>query len=215
MNSRLAEQPRSKRVLDLSAAIVGLCILSPLLILIAISIRITMGSPVLFRQVRPGRGGVPFRIYKFRTMRVKIPGDRESDGQRLTRLGQLLRSTSLDEMPELWNVLRGQMSLVGPRPLLVEYLPLYTPEQARRHEAKPGITGLAQVSGRNALDWEERFKLDVWYVEHWTFGLDLAILRRTLTKVLKMEGISAVGQATMVPFKGSAGENAGETSYST
>lgn len=196
-----------KRLVDLMGAFMGLVILSPLMILIALLVRVNMGTPVLFRQERPGLHGRPFILYKFRTMR-DLRGDDGRllpDEMRLTRLGRILRSTSLDELPELFNVLRGEMSLVGPRPLLMEYLNRYTPEQARRHEVKPGITGWAQVNGRNAITWEEKFKLDVWYVDNWNLGLDLKILGLTLIKVLKREGISAGGHATMPEFKGSQG----------
>ena len=167
-----------KRGLDVVVALAGLMILSPLLLVVALLVRLTLGSPVLFRQRRPGLGGRPFTLYKFRTMWAPGPG-REGDEARLTRLGGVLRDLSLDELPELWNVLRGDMSLVGPRPLLMEYLPLYTPEQARRHEVRPGITGWAQVNGRNAISWEQKFAHDVWYVDHRSGRLDLAILART------------------------------------
>jgi lipopolysaccharide/colanic/teichoic acid biosynthesis glycosyltransferase len=170
-------------------------------------VRVNMGAPVLFHQERPGLHGRPFILYKFRTMRDlrDVEGRLLPDEMRLTRLGRILRSTSLDELPELFNVLKGEMSLVGPRPLLMEYLNRYTPEQARRHEVKPGITGWAQVNGRNAITWEEKFKLDVWYVDNWNLGLDLKILGLTLIKVLKREGISAGGHATMPEFRGSQG----------
>lgn len=196
-----------KRLIDFFVAFIGLIILSPLLILIALLVRVNMGAPVLFRQERPGLHGRPFILYKFRTMRDlrDDEGRLLPDEMRLTRLGQILRSTSLDELPELFNVLKGEMSLVGPRPLLMEYLNRYTPEQARRHEVKPGITGWAQVNGRNAITWEEKFKLDVWYVDNWNLGLDLKILGLTLIKVLKREGISAGGHATMPEFRGSQG----------
>ncbi|QGP92690.1 putative sugar transferase EpsL [Neomoorella glycerini] len=196
-----------KRLIDFIGAFMGLVVLSPLIILIALLVRMNMGAPVLFRQVRPGLHGRPFILYKFRTMRDlrDAEGRLLPDEMRLTRLGRILRSTSLDELPELFNVLKGEMSLVGPRPLLMEYLDRYTPEQARRHEAKPGITGWAQVNGRNAITWEEKFKLDVWYVDNWSLGLDLKILGLTLIKVLKREGISAGGHATMPEFRGSQG----------
>lgn len=187
-----------KRSIDVVVAAAALTVAAAPMALIALAVRITMGSPVLFRQVRPGLHGELFTLVKFRTMRDG-PGD---DADRLTRLGRFLRSTSLDELPELWNVLIGDMSLVGPRPLLVEYLDLYTPDQARRHEVRPGITGLAQVSGRNAVDWEERFRLDVAYVDTWTITLDARLLLRTLRSVLKREGIAAVGHATMPAFSG-------------
>ena len=194
-----------KRVLDLVGASVGLLLLSPLMAFIALLIRFMMGPPILFRQVRPGLHGKPFVMYKFRTMLDlrDEQGNLLPDEQRLTPLGRFLRSTSLDELPELFNVLKGDMSLVGPRPLLMEYLDRYTPEQFRRHEVKPGITGWAQVNGRNALTWEEKFELDVWYVDHWNLWLDLKILALTLWKVIKREGINHPGQATMEEFKGS------------
>lgn len=196
------EMPVIKRILDfcavLAISITGL----PVLVAICLLVRINMGSPVLFRQERPGLHGRPFVIYKFRTMRDDLDeqGNLLPDDQRLTRLGRLLRSTSLDELPELWNVLKGNMSLVGPRPLMTEYLDRYTPEQYRRHEMKPGITGWAQVNGRNSLTWEEKFKLDVWYVNNWNLFLDIKILWLTLWKVLLREGINAEGYATMPKF---------------
>lgn len=194
-----------KRVLDLVGASIGLLLLSPLMAFVALLIPFTMGPPILFRQVRPGLHGKPFVMYKFRTMLDlrDEQGNLLPDEKRLTPLGRFLRSTSLDELPELFNVLKGDMSLVGPRPLLMEYLDRYTPEQFRRHEVKPGITGWAQVNGRNALTWEEKLKLDVWYVDHWSLWLDLKILALTLWKVIKREGINHPGQATMEEFKGS------------
>lgn len=197
---------RAKRLLDLMVAIFGLVLLSPILLSVAILINLTMGSPIFFRQQRPGHRAKLFTLYKFRTMSGHRDGtgDLLSDSERLTRLGKALRSTSLDELPQLWNVLRGDMSLVGPRPLLPEYLPRYSRDQRRRHEAKPGITGWAQVKGRNALTWDEKFVLDVWYVDHWSLGLDLKILLLTLSKVLKREGISREGHATMPEFMGPA-----------
>lgn len=194
-----------KRLLDVLGASLGLLILSPLFFFLAWMVRRHLGSPVLFRQVRPGRHGLPFCMVKFRTMRdaVDFDGQPLSDAERMTPFGQFLRSTSLDELPELWNVLKGDMSLVGPRPLLMEYLPLYTPEQARRHEVRPGITGWAQVNGRNAISWEKKFELDVWYVEHRSLLLDLKILYLTVKKVLVRDGISAEGEATMSKFTGS------------
>lgn len=191
--------PALKRLVDLVGATAALTVAAVPMAVIALAVRITMGSPVLFRQSRPGRHGKLFLLMKFRTMRDG-PGD---DAERITRLGHLLRRTSLDELPELWNVVRGDMSLVGPRPLLPAYLSRYSPEQARRHEVRPGITGLAQVSGRNALDWDERFRLDVTYVDTWTLGLDLRILARTVQSVVTREGISAEGHATMPEFLGS------------
>lgn len=189
-----------KRGFDVAFAASGLVALSPLIAATSAAIAVTMGRPVLFRQQRPGRNGKPFRICKFRTMRDG-PGD---DATRLTRLGRFLRATSIDEIPQLWNVLRGEMSLVGPRPLLMQYLDRYTPRQARRHEVLPGITGWAQVNGRNALTHEERFELDVWYVDNWSLGLDLRILGLTLLAVAKRRGISASGHATMPEFVGGA-----------
>lgn len=185
-----------KRAFDLGVGAVALAVAAMPMAAIAVAIRVSMGRPVLFAQRRPGRRGEPFTLYKFRTMRTGSG----PDADRLTRLGRFLRSTSLDELPELWNVLRGDMSLVGPRPLLVEYLDHYTPEQARRHDVRPGITGLAQVSGRNAATWEERLALDVRYVDERSMALDLRILGRTLRAVLRREGISAEGHATMPRF---------------
>jgi len=191
-----------KRVFDVVVSATALVVLAPVMGLIALAVWRTMGRPVLFRQVRPGLHGKPFIMYKFRTMRDlrDAEGKLLPDEARLTPFGRWLRSTSLDELPELLNVLRGEMSLVGPRPLLMEYLDRYTPEQARRHEVKPGITGWAQIHGRNNLSWDERFKLDVWYVDNWSLWLDLKILWRTLWMVLRREGISAQGHATMPRF---------------
>src|SRR5271166_2344457 len=196
-----------KRLIDSKAASLGLALLAPIMALVALAIRLTMGRPVLFRQVRPGYRMKPFVLYKFRTMREAYSPDGRllSDSERLTRLGHFLRKSSLDELPQLWNVLKGDISLVGPRPLLMEYLPLYTPEQARRHDVKPGITGWAQVNGRNAISWEDKFSYDVWYVDHWSLWLDLKILILTLTKVLRQSGISQAGQATMSEFTGTEG----------
>ncbi len=188
-----------KRTFDVAVASLLLVVLSPLLLVLALLVRVQLGSPVLFRQARPGRGGELFTLVKFRTMRSG-PGP---DEERLTRLGRFLRRTSLDELPELLNVLRGDLSLVGPRPLLEEYLPLYSPEQARRHEVRPGVTGWAQVHGRNAITWDEKLALDVWYVEHRTFRLDCSILAKTLGAVLTGSGVSAPGSATTEPFLGS------------
>lgn len=195
-----------KRTLDIVIAASVLLITSPLLLLLALAVRLNLGTPVLFRQQRPGLHGRPFTMVKFRTMRDAVGRDGRAlpDADRLTPFGKLLRSTSLDELPELWNVLRGNMSLVGPRPLLMEYLDRYTPEQARRHEVRPGVTGWAQVHGRNAVSWDERFRLDVWYVEHQSLMLDLQILVRTFTTVLRRTGVSAQGEATMSVFEGSA-----------
>jgi len=193
-----------KRIFDLILAILGLAILTPLMAIVAFMIQLTLGSPVIYRQTRPGINGNLFTFYKFRTMTKDRDhnGNLLPDEKRLTKLGKFLRRTSLDELPELWNVLKGDMSLVGPRPLLVEYLHRYTPEQARRHEVKPGITGWAQVNGRNAITWEEKFKYDVWYVDNLSFWLDIKIIFMTVIKVLKGEGINQPGQATMEEFKG-------------
>lgn len=190
-----------KRAADLVLSGVVFFLLSPAVLLIAFMIRLLMGQPILFRQTRPGFEGAPFTIYKFRTMDSEN-GKPAPDAERITPMGALLRRTSLDELPELWNVLIGDMSLVGPRPLLMEYLDRYTPQQARRHEVKPGITGLAQVSGRNALSWEARLALDVWYVDNWSMWLDLKILTKTVGQVLIRGGISAPGHATMPKFRG-------------
>ncbi|MBE3591904.1 sugar transferase [Thermoanaerobacter sp. RKWS2] len=194
-----------KRLIDIFVSLFLLIVLSPLLIIISLIIFITMGPPVIFKQTRPGFKGKPFTIYKFRTMSNKKDkyGNLLPDEKRLTKIGRFLRSTSLDELPELFNVLKGDMSLVGPRPLLMEYLNYYTEEQMRRHDVKPGITGWAQVNGRNNLSWEEKFKLDVWYVDNWSLWLDFKILFLTLIKVIKREGISAEGYATMPKFTGS------------
>lgn len=193
-----------KRLFDLVVAASLLVAIALPMLFLALLIGWRLGRPVLFRQIRPGRHGRPFTMVKFRTMTDErdSAGELLPDAQRMTPLGRFLRSSSLDELPELWNVLRGDMSLVGPRPLLMEYLPLYTPEQARRHEVRPGITGWAQVNGRNALSWEERFKLDVWYVDHHSLWLDLRILWLTVRKVIQREGISAAGDVTMPKFKG-------------
>lgn len=193
-----------KRLFDLLLSLGGLLLLSLPLLLLWVLVYRKLGSPVLFRQVRPGLHGRPFMMVKFRTMTDERGADGEllPDAQRLTAFGRFLRASSLDELPELWNVLRGEMSLVGPRPLLMEYLPLYSPEQARRHEVRPGITGWAQVNGRNALSWEERFKLDIWYVDHRSLWLDLRILWLTVRKVIVREGISAQGEVTMPRFTG-------------
>lgn len=194
-----------KRLIDILGSGAGLVLLSPFLLVVAVLVRIKLGSPVFFRQQRPGLNGKPFMLVKFRTMTDERDekGNLLPDEVRLTRFGQFLRSTSIDELPELWNVFVGELSLVGPRPLLMQYLDRYTPEQARRHEVKPGITGWAQVNGRNALSWEEKFKLDVWYVDHLSFSLDTLILFATFLKVLKREGISGEGHVTMQEFLGS------------
>lgn len=193
-----------KRLFDILVSFTALVILSPLIIVIFFAVRRKMGSPVFFCQQRPGLNGKPFTMIKFRTMRdvVDACGQPLTDGDRLTPFGRFLRATSLDELPELWNVLRGEMSLVGPRPLLMEYLPLYSLEQMRRHAVCPGITGWAQVNGRNAISWEDKFKLDIWYVDNQSFWLDIKILILTVKKVFLREGISADGQATMERFSG-------------
>jgi len=198
-----------KRVLDVVAAGAALVLLSPILAAVALAVAMRIGRPVLFRQMRPGLHGRPFLLVKFRTMaNLRDPdGKLLPDEQRLTPLGRWLRSTSLDELPELWNILKGDMSLVGPRPLLMQYLPRYTPEQARRHEVRPGLTGWAQVNGRNALTWDEKFAHDVWYVDHWSLRLDLRILALSVLSVFRRHGIAAEGSATMPEFMGSAGED--------
>lgn len=188
-----------KRLMDILGASVGLVLFSPVLMVLVVLIRRDMGRPVLFRQARPGLHGKPFEMLKFRSMRDGV----ESDAARLTPLGARLRSTSLDELPGLWNVLKGDMSLVGPRPLLMEYLPLYSHEQARRHDMRPGLTGWAQVNGRNAIGWDEKFVLDVWYVDHRTFWLDCRIIAMTILKVVRRDGIRGADEATMSKFTGS------------
>lgn len=193
-----------KRLMDFLAALMLLLLLSPVLLIVAIQVRKKLGSPVIFRQARPGRFGKTFNMLKFRTMRdgVDSEGNLLPDSERLTPFGQKLRATSLDELPGLWNVLIGHMSLVGPRPLLIEYLPLYSEEQARRHEVLPGITGWAQINGRNAISWEQKFNLDIWYVEHQSLWLDIKILLLTVKKVLIKESINQDGEATMSKFTG-------------
>lgn len=200
-----------KRCLDLLGAGAVLVATAPVLAATAVAVRLGLGAPVLFRQQRPGRGGVPFEILKFRTMRDAFDGSGQPlpDAERLTALGRFLRATSLDELPELFNVLKGEMSLVGPRPLLVEYLARYSPEQARRHDVPPGVTGWAQVHGRNALSWEQKFELDCWYVDHWSNELDIQILFKTLVAVLGREGISHPADATMPKFQGTRSGQAG------
>ena len=194
-----------KRLLDLFLVIPALVLLAPVVVVVAILVRVKLGSPVLFRQRRAGLGGEPFTLLKFRTMNDArgANGDLLPDSERLARFGRFLRGSSLDELPELINVLQGDMSLVGPRPLLMKYLELYTPEQSRRHETPPGITGWAQVNGRNAVTWEQKFEMDVWYVDHQAFLLDLTILATTIVKIALREGISQPGQATAQEFKGS------------
>ncbi|NJD58097.1 MAG: UDP-galactose phosphate transferase [Anaerolineales bacterium] len=196
--------PATKRILDIIVTIPSIILLSPLLLVIAILVRINFGSPIIFRQKRPGFHGKPFWVHKFRSM-TNERDDQDQllpDGQRMTRLGRFLRSTSLDELPEMINVLRGEMSWVGPRPLLMQYLERYSPEQNRRHDVLPGITGWAQINGRNALTWEEKFELDVWYVDHWSLWLDIKILLLSVVKVLQRQGINQPGQATADEFMG-------------
>lgn len=197
-----------KRFFDIILSAIALSMLLPVLLLVALVVHIKLGDPVLFRQLRPGKDGKTFEMIKFRTMldAKDATGNFLPDSERITKVGKFLRSTSLDELPGLWNVLKGDMSLVGPRPLLVDYLELYSPEQARRHEVRPGITGWAQVNGRNAINWEDKFKLDVWYVDNRSLWLDLKILLLTLKKVFVREGISAEGEATMKRFEGTKNE---------
>ena len=193
-----------KRFFDLLVATLLLSLLLPLMVALMLLVRLRLGAPALFSQLRPGLNGHPFLMFKFRTMTDAQDSDGRllPDADRLTPFGRFLRASSLDELPELWNVLKGDMSLVGPRPLLMEYLPMYSPEQARRHDVRPGITGWAQVNGRNALSWEEKFKLDEWYVDHYCLSLDIKILWLTVRKVLVREGVSAEGEATMSKFTG-------------
>ncbi|AOV91149.1 TPA: sugar transferase [Vibrio alginolyticus] len=193
-----------KRIFDFIFSLIGLILLSPIIMLVAWKIRKNLGSPVLFRQTRPGLHGKPFEMVKFRTMKdaVDAQGNPLPDSERMTPFGDKLRNSSLDELPELWNVLKGEMSLVGPRPLLMQYLPLYNKEQARRHEVRPGVTGWAQINGRNAISWEDKFKLDVWYVDNRNLWLDIKVLFLTVKKVFIKEGISAEGEATMPYFEG-------------
>ncbi|WDG76781.1 sugar transferase [Pseudomonas chlororaphis] len=193
-----------KRGFDLFASILGLLLLAPVMAIVAWQIRKKLGSPVLFRQIRPGKDGKPFEMVKFRTMRDAhdAMGNPLPDSERMTPFGSFLRSSSLDELPELWNVLKGDMSLVGPRPLLMEYLPLYNSEQYRRHEVRPGVTGWAQINGRNALEWEEKFNLDVWYVDNQSLWLDLKVIFLTIKKVVIRDGISAEGEVTAAKFTG-------------
>lgn len=194
-----------KRAFDIAASASALVVLSPVLAITAYKVKKELGSPVLFRQTRPGLHGKPFEMIKFRTMKdaTDKEGNALPDSERLTEFGKKLRASSLDELPELWNVLKGDMSLVGPRPLLMEYLPLYNAEQAKRHNVRPGVTGYAQVNGRNSLSWEDKFKLDTWYVEHQSLWLDMKILLKTVKKVIIKDGISAEGEATMTKFTGS------------
>src|SRR5690554_1104243 len=198
-----------KRIFDVVASGIGLLVLSPVILIVALLIRQKLGSPVLFRQTRPGLNGKPFEMVKFRTMldATDKNGNPLPDEQRMTQFGSFLRSTSLDELPELWNVLKGDMSLVGPRPLLMEYLPLYSKEQYRRHEVRPGVTGWAQVNGRNAISWEDKFQLDVWYVDNRSLWLDLKILFLTVKRVLVRDGISGDGEVTMSRFTGTEQES--------
>jgi lipopolysaccharide/colanic/teichoic acid biosynthesis glycosyltransferase len=199
----------TKALLDRAAGALGLLLASPLIAIAAAAVALDVGRPVFFRQLRPGLHGRPFRLVKLRTMRDATGPDGRTlpDGERLTRLGRFLRATSLDELPQLWNVVRGELSLVGPRPLLMHYLERYTPRQARRHEVPPGITGWAQVNGRNDISWEEKLELDVWYVDHWSLRLDLRILWMTARKVLHREGVTRAGHATTTEFLGSSGRD--------
>ena len=194
-----------KRLVDILVSFFGIVLLTPIFLLVAFLIRKNLGSPVIFSQIRPGIDGKPFKMYKFRSMKnaIDTSGNPLPDAERLTPFGQKLRSTSLDELPELWNVLKGDMSLVGPRPLLMEYLPLYDKEQYRRHNVRPGITGWAQINGRNAISWEDKFKLDVWYVDNQSLKLDLKILLLTIKKVFIKEGVSSSGEVTTSKFTGS------------
>jgi sugar transferase EpsL len=196
--------PVRKRIFDLALTLPGLVLVSPILAAAALALWLREGRPLIFAQARPGLHGRIFKVYKFRTMRslIDAQGRQRPDSERLSPLGRFLRSTSIDELPELFNVLRGEMSLVGPRPLLVQYLERYSPEQARRHAVVPGISGWAQINGRNALSWEDKFRLDVWYVDHWSLALDIKILALTFWKVFKREGISQEGQATAQEFMG-------------
>lgn len=205
--------PIAKRFFDLFFSVLALLLLSPVLLVLALLVRLYHGSPVLFRQARGGYLGSTFSVFKFRTMTDARDnqGNLLPDGERLTRLGRFLRASSLDELPELFNILRGEMSLVGPRPLFAKYLSRYTPEQARRHQVLPGLTGWAQVNGRNALTWEDKFRLDVWYVDHWSFWLDIKIILLSVWKVLKREGISQPGYDTAEEFMGSAEKSASQT----
>ena len=205
-----------KRVFDLVLAAICVLLFAVPLLILAVLVRQKLGGPVLFRQVRPGLDGRPFEMVKFRTMTSERGPDGAllPDAQRLTDFGRFLRASSLDELPEIWNVLKGDMSFVGPRPLLMEYLPLYSAQEARRHEVRPGITGWAQVNGRNALSWQEKFRLDVWYVDHHSLALDCRILWMTVLKVFVREGINAAGEATMTPFKGSVHDSTASASTS-
>lgn len=190
-----------KRAFDIVASLGGLIVFAPLMLLTALGVALTMGTPVLFTQERPGKDGKPFRIYKFRSMKQAHHDHQQqplSDADRLTRFGNFLRASSLDELPQLWNILKGDMSVVGPRPLLFDYFPYYTPEEMRRHEVRPGVTGLAQVNGRNNLNWDDRLKMDVWYVDHHSFWLDLQIILKTVRMVLRREGVTTDGHATFL-----------------
>ena len=200
----LHKTSRGKRIFDLLVAFFGIVLFSPLLLIVALLVLFFHGMPILYKQKRPGYKGIPFLIYKFRTMidRTASDGSLLPDAERMTRFGRFLRATSLDELPELFNVLCGDLSLVGPRPLLMQYLPLYSAEQMRRHDMLPGITGWAQINGRNDISWDEKFRLDLWYVDHWSFWLDIKILCLTLWKVFKREGVSMEGEATTKYFMG-------------
>lgn len=197
-------RPRMKEIFDFTATFISMILLTPLLIIVALMVRLKLGGPILFSQDRPGKNGVIFKMYKFRSMLIAFDenGDALPDEQRLTSFGKFLRATSLDELPALWNVIKGDLSLVGPRPLLAEYLPLYNEQQARRHNVKPGITGWAQVNGRNTISWEDKFKYDVWYVDNRSFLLDMKVILLTVKKVLLRQDISQGGHVTMAAFKG-------------
>ena len=210
---KLNQKIKMKRIFDLVLSIPAFFLLFPLMLIIAVLVRFKIGLPVLFRQVRPGLNGRPFTIYKFRTMTdaLDLDGNLLPDADRLTSLGRFLRKTSIDELPELFNVIKGDMSIVGPRPLLMQYLDRYTPEQAGRHEMKPGLTGWAQVNGRNAISWEDKFKFDMWYVDNWSLKLDLKIIGITIKEVLKRKGISSEGEATAAEFMGQNGLKAQKT----
>jgi lipopolysaccharide/colanic/teichoic acid biosynthesis glycosyltransferase len=215
MQSIMSSIPKSKRFLDLSLTLIGGLIISPIIVLTTLLVYLAHGSPVLFRQIRPGYQGKPFTLYKFRTMTDKRDehGNLLSDDSRLTRLGKFLRSTSLDELPELINVLKGEMSWVGPRPLLMQYLERYTTEQARRHDVLPGITGWAQINGRNTITWEDKFILDIWYVDNWSLSLDVKILLLTIWKVITREGVSQPGYATAEEFMGTQNKSSNDRDY--
>ena len=211
MTRRRRPSLAAKRLLDIVVAALALLLLSPLIAAVALLVRMTLGRPVIFRQERPGLGGRPFTLVKFRTMlETSVDGRLLPDAERLPKVGRWLRATSLDELPELWNVLKGDMSLVGPRPLLMHYLRLYSPEEARRHEVRPGLTGWAQINGRNAISWPEKFAHDLWYIDNWSLALDIRILAASIASVLSGHGVAAAGTATMLEFTGSEGTSSME-----